>query len=148
MDPKARRLRLLARDTSPSSGKCARDSAASNKGPWVGVASLQIVGSGHGQLRQGGVVRLRNWMEDQEAASSSGPQSAKKFKSYTTIVSCTSELAAHKTVNLHEHFLNGSMVNVNVHVQTTDYAARPHQILMPGSHQILHATSVCDSRDA
>ena len=51
---------------------------ANSKGSCLGVASWEIVGSGHRQLWVGGVVRRRNWMEDQEAASSKWSQSAKE----------------------------------------------------------------------
>ena len=65
----------------------------------------------------------------------------RRNSSYTTIVSCTSELAAHKTGNLQRTFSSmDQMVNVNVHVQSTDHAARHH----PDHHACITPDPACN----
>ena len=49
------------------------DSPANSKGPLFRSGQLGDCPISHRQLWVGGVVRLRNWMEDQEAASSCSP---------------------------------------------------------------------------
>ena len=100
----------------------------------------------HRQLWIGGVVRVRNWMEDQEAASSCSPlesQSAKESK-LLGVVSCTSELAAHETGNLHDIILK----SVHCPLSIPQIA----QLISPDTRAGLPpdpaCNFVCDSHDA
>lgn len=93
----------------------------------------KFVGSGHGQLREGGVVRLRNWMEDQEAASSSAPnrQDIQATPPWFHVRLSWLRIKRATCTTFSQ------WVNVNVHVNTTDCAAN----LARSSS--LHATRSC-----